>query len=256
MNVRLAAAVGSDLSCEVYRRSLYQTYEVHVQRDSSTLINAATTQIGRTVVALSSFLKMMSALVISTALLLGLFLIDWFAALSAFIIFGTAYFLLALMSRRELRRNSKRIALAARQQVKSLQEGLGAIRDVLLDSNQLYYLNMYERADRPQRKQQAINNFLGLFPRFVLEALALVVIALFGGFLVSQQGSGVAVMPLLGALALGAQRLLPALQQVYGGWANLKLLMRVWKLFLNILISLFRWKHLEAILSLSFLKTK
>ena len=30
------------------------------------------------------------------------------------------------------------------------------------------------------------------------------------------------VIPLLGSLALGAQRLLPALQQVYNGWASLK----------------------------------
>ena len=35
-------------------------------------------------------------------------------------------------------------------------------------------------------------------------------------------GSGAAVIPLLGALALGAQRLLPALQQIYSGWASLK----------------------------------
>jgi len=46
--------------------------------------------------------------------------------------------------------------------------------------------------------------------------------ALLGGFLALQRGSGTAVLPLLGALALGSQRLLPALQQVYGGWAVLK----------------------------------
>ena len=46
-------------------------------------------------------------------------------------------------------------------------------------------------------------------------------IALLGGLLVIQQGSGSAVIPLLGALALGAQRLLPALQQIYNGWAML-----------------------------------
>jgi ATP-binding cassette subfamily B protein len=40
--------------------------------------------------------------------------------------------------------------------------------------------------------------------------------------LVLQQGAGGAVIPLLGALALGAQRLLPSLQQVYNGWSSLK----------------------------------
>ena len=50
----------------------------------------------------------------------------------------------------------------------------------------------------------------------------MVSIALIGGLLVFQRGSGAAVIPLLGVLALGAQRLLPALQQIYKSWASLK----------------------------------
>ena len=44
LNGRLAAVVGSDLSCEAYRRTLYQPYRVHVQRNSSELITDTTTQ--------------------------------------------------------------------------------------------------------------------------------------------------------------------------------------------------------------------
>ena len=50
----------------------------------------------------------------------------------------------------------------------------------------------------------------------------MVSIALLGGLLVLQRGSCPAVIPLLGVLALGAQRLLPALQQIYRSWASLK----------------------------------
>jgi ABC-type bacteriocin/lantibiotic exporter with double-glycine peptidase domain len=49
-----------------------------------------------------------------------------------------------------------------------------------------------------------------------------VAIALLGGLLVLRRGESVSVIPLLGSLALGAQRLLPALQQIYGGWSALK----------------------------------
>ena len=51
--------------------------------------------------------------------------------------------------------------------------------------------------------------------------MGIVGIAMLGGLLVMQRGSGIAVVPLLGAMALGAQRLLPALQQVYSGWSTL-----------------------------------
>ena len=51
LNGRLAAAVGSDLSCEAYRRTLYQPYEVHIQRNSSEVITGTINQIALTVVA-------------------------------------------------------------------------------------------------------------------------------------------------------------------------------------------------------------
>ena len=38
LNGRLAAAVGSDLSCEAYRRTLYQPFGVHVQRNSAAVL--------------------------------------------------------------------------------------------------------------------------------------------------------------------------------------------------------------------------
>jgi ABC-type multidrug transport system fused ATPase/permease subunit len=221
LNGRLAAAVGSDLSCEAYRRTLYQPYQVHVQRNSSTLITAMTNHIALTVLALNAVLQIVSAVVVGVGLLIGLLLIDWLVALSTAGLFGIAYGLVAATSRRRLQQNGDRIAAAANQRVQALQEGLGAIRDVLLDGSQATYLEVYRRADRPQRQLESKNVFLSTFPRYALEALGLVAIAVLGGLLVLQRGSGAAVIPLLGALALGAQRLLPALQQIYGGWASL-----------------------------------
>ena len=68
-----------------------------------------------------------------------------------------------------------------------LPEGLGSIRDVLLDSSQPTYLQIYRKIDRPQRQLQAKNLFLGAFPRYALEALSMVAIALLGGLLVLQR---------------------------------------------------------------------
>jgi ABC-type multidrug transport system fused ATPase/permease subunit len=222
LNGRLAAAVGSDLSCEAYRRTLYQPYAVHVQRNSSAVITAVISHVGGTVFAFTSLLQLVTAAVVAVGLLTGLLLIDWPVALAAAGLFGGVYGLLAITTRQQLQHNSQRIARAAGQQIKALQEGLGAIRDVLLDGSQPTYLEIYSQADRPQRQFQAQNSFLAAFPRYWLEALGMVAIALLGGLLVLQRASGGAVIPLLGALALGAQRLLPALQQVYSGWASLR----------------------------------
>lgn len=222
LNGRLAAAVGSDLSCEAYQRTLYQPYTVHVQRNSSEVITAIITQTNITVAGLNSLLQLITSAVVAVALLTGLILIDAKVALSAAALFGSAYGVLAITASRELRRNGQKIAETSTQQLKALQEGLGAIRDVLLDGSQSAYLEIYRQADRPQRKFKAKNVFLGIYPRFALEGMGMVAIALLGWLLVLQQGSGASVIPLLGALALGAQRLLPTLQQIYVAWAALK----------------------------------
>ena len=222
LNGELVASIGSDLSCEAYKRTLYQPLLVHVQRNSSTVIAASTSQISMTVAAINAILQSVTSAVVSIGLLTGLLIIDASIAAAAALIFGTAYSLLAVTVNKELRVNSYKIADATKEQLRALQEGLGSIRDLLLDGSQSTYIDIYRRADRPQRLLQAKNSYLSSFPRYSLEALGMVVISMLGGFLVVQKGSGAAVIPTLGALALGAQRLLPALQQVYGGWAALK----------------------------------
>jgi ABC-type multidrug transport system fused ATPase/permease subunit len=222
LNVRLAAAIGSDLSGEAYRRTLYQPYGVQVQRNSSTVINTITKQVSRTVTALNHTLQITTSVVVSLSLLISLLLIDWRVALVAAGLFGSSYGWIGIVTRRKLARNGAYITDASNLLVKAVQEGLGAIRDVLLEGSQPVYQGIYLQADRRMRLSSAKNDFLTAFPRFALEALGMVAIALFGWLLVLQQGSGDYVIPLLGAMALGAQRLLPALQQTYSGWAILK----------------------------------
>ena len=132
----LSAAIGSDLSCESYQRTLYQPYGVHVQRNSASVITSTITQINITVMGLRSLLQLITSAVVSGGLLAGLLWFDTTVAVASVILFGIAYGVLAMIMRRKLRRNSLQISEASTQQLKALQEGLGAIRDVLLDGNQ------------------------------------------------------------------------------------------------------------------------
>ena len=222
MSSQLAAAIGSDLSCEAYRRTLFQPYLFHVSNNSSTLIDSITGQIGATVSAITLLLHAVSSSLVSAALLLGLLLINWTVALAAAVLFGGAYVLIGYLSRRALTANSRLIHDSRKNVLKSLQEGFGAIRDILLDGVQDSYLLVYKRCDRVMRKASARNQFIPAFPRFSLEALGLLAISCFAAILVLREGSGVSVLPVLGAFALGAQRLLPSMQQAYSAWSALK----------------------------------
>jgi len=222
LNGRVAAGIGSDLSSEVYKRTLYQPYEIHVQRNSSDIIAAITTEVGLTESGINIVLQVFSSTVVSIGLIFGLFAIEPSAAIGSGLIFGTAYGTLAIITKRRLRNNGQSVALATRKLLKSLQEGLGGIRDVLLDGTQMVYVNVYEKADRRKRILQANSVFLSSFPKYTLEAFAMVAIAIIATAIYARQGNYNNAIPVLGAIALGSQRLLPALQQIYGGWAALK----------------------------------
>ncbi|CAK27095.1 ABC-type multidrug transport system, ATPase and permease components [Synechococcus sp. RCC307] len=222
LNGRLVAAVATDLSCESYKRTLFQPYKVHLLRNSGNVITKTTTQVTYTLQALSAMLNMGTSAIVAASLTVGLLLINFKVAISASLLFSSLYLIIARRIRPILRKNSKRISSANASQLIALQEGLGAIRDVLLDGSQPFYLNIYTKADKPLRRLQAQNLFLTNVPKYLLEAFGLVIISLLGGVLVIYNGSQSSVIPLLGAMALGAQRLLPSLQQIFRGWSSLK----------------------------------
>lgn len=222
ISTRFAFASGADLSIEVYRRTLYQPYRVHVARNSSEVIGGITSKVNGVVFkVLSPLLMLISSTVLLIAITLALIAIDWVVALVAAVGFGASYGLITWSARLRLQQNSRRIADEETQVVKALQEGLGGIRDVLLDGTQSAYCDVYRQADLPLRRAQGNNVFISGSPRFVMEALGVVLIAVFAYAVSLQAGSVATALPTLGALALGAQRLLPALQQIYSAWASI-----------------------------------
>lgn len=221
-NTKFAFASGADLSIEVYRKTLYQPYRVHLSRNSSEVVSGIVNKVNGVVFwVMLPMLTLISSVVLLVAITFTLLFIDPVVAMTAIVGFGASYGVITWLSRHRLRLNGQRITYEQTQVIKALQEGLGGIRDVLLDGTQPVYCDIYRRADRPLRQAYGSNIFIGGSPRFAMEALGMALIAGLA-YALSLQPEGIAsALPVLGALALGAQRLLPALQQSYSAWASI-----------------------------------
>lgn len=220
---RLSFAAGADLSIEMYRRTLYQPYSVHVSRNSSEVIAGISAKANDVINSvLFPVLMIVSAGVMLVAILLALLAINPGIALTAFCGFGAIYVVIVKLTRKRLEHNSQGIARESVQVIKSLQEGLGGIRDVLIDGSQSVYCKTYRAADLKLRRAQGSNQFLGNFPRFGIEALGMLLIAALAYGMAREPGGMAIAIPVLGALALGAQRMLPILQQAYGSWTAVR----------------------------------
>lgn len=215
---RFVFELGNDLSVEVYRRTLYQPYLYHVSKNSSDQI-AAVNKVDAVVSGiLYQSMQVVIAIIVALFIAIALIVIDPKMALIAGIGFGLIYLVVTNVSRLRIRRNSQVWADMQGKRVKALQEGLGGIRDVIIDQTQGNFINRYSTFDALLRRAQANNAFIGNSPRYIIEACSMVLIAGIAVYLSHGPGGLMAALPVLGALALGALRLLPHLQRIYNGW--------------------------------------
>lgn len=220
---RLGFAIGADFSIQIYQRTLYQPYSVHVARNSSQVITGISTKTNTVIYStLLPLLLIISSSLILLTILITLLAIDPLVALAAFGGFGSLYGLIVFATKKRLAHDSQRVSYESNQVIKALQEGLGGIRDVLIDGTQAAYCQIYRQADLPMRRSQANIQIIGTSPRYLIESFGMALIAILAYGLVGRDAGIASAIPVLGALALGAQRLLPVLQQLYGSWTSIR----------------------------------
>lgn len=221
-NTRLAYAIGGDFSVDCYHKTLHQPYEVHLSRNSSLVLSTIAKKVGIAIAVLYQLTTLLSSLVILLAVVLALLAIDWKIALLAGSSFTLLYLVIVRITKRTLFENSLWSAKQEDRSIQVLQEGLGGVRDILLDGNQSTYSQKYADIIHTLRKTQATNVTLAGAPRFLMEGLGISIIAAAACYLTlgGSQAAFANALPALGAFALGAQRLLPTLQQIYAAWAG------------------------------------
>lgn len=219
VSLRLSNATGVDFSVDVYHRTLHQPYSVHIGRSSSEIISGITQKVSAATSVIMSVVTVVTSAVLFFVIMMTLLVINPIVAIVAMMSFGSAYGMIAWKSRNRLRRNSRSIAQQQTQVVRALQEGLGAIRDVLLDGAQNVYCEGYRKSVLELQRANVENSYINQAPRYAMESVGMVLVSILAYILSHQSGGVGAALPVLGALAVGAQRLLPLLQQLYGNWS-------------------------------------
>ena len=219
VSVLISNATGADLSINVFERTLYQPYSTHISRSSSEVISGITQKVNAATNVLISVVTVITNSFLFLSIMATLIIIDPLIAILSMSTFGIAYLITAVYTSNRLDQNSKTIAEKQTYVVRSLQESLGAIRDVLLDGTQKIYKNLYSRSIRRLMKASGSNRFINQSPRYAMESLGMILISVFIVTIFIRDGGIATALPIIGVLGLGAQRLLPIMQQIYGNWS-------------------------------------
>ena len=223
-SVKFSFILGVDLSVGIFTQVINQPYIAHTKQNSSDIISAISIKIAQVINGVVlSVLNMISSFIIFIAIITILLVINPGASLIAILFFSLLYLFFYLYVKQKLKVNSSNITRESSSLIKILQEALGGIRDIIIDGNQNFYRSIFWRADLVFRKSLGNNLFITNSPRYFMETFGVLLIVLLA-YMLSTQGekSFADGIPVLGALALGAQRLLPVMQIFYNSWGNIK----------------------------------
>ncbi len=219
---RFSMAIGAEYSSAVFENTLHQPYEFHIGNNSSEIIAGVNKAQDLVSFAIQPALIILSSSIIISFIVAMLIALDPWVAFGSFLGFSLIYLLIIVISRHWLRLRSQKIASGSVEVIKTLQEGLGGIRDVLIDNTQSIFTAAYKKTYMPFQMASADIQILSTSPRFVVESLGMILMASIAYHLTSQDQDVVGAIPLLGVLALAAQRLLPLIQQLFSSLTTIQ----------------------------------
>ena len=205
----LAFNIAYDLSVIGFAKLIRQPYPYYVARHSGEALGQFEKLHNITFTILLSGSQAFISTVVAVMLIALLVAVNPLVALtSASLLIGT-YLLISLGVRAVLRRNSAVGSLHATLRIKRVQEALGGIRDILLDRSQPAFERAFNHSADRFRHVATINAFISLSPRIIIEMLGMVLIGAYAWILAGRPGGVASAIPMLGAMALGAQRCCP-----------------------------------------------
>ena len=212
---RLAALIYCDLNRLIFHNVINRPYRWHLSRNSSDLINTLTLDTYQTIEALRGILGMILNIIISVSLAFTLFVVSPVLMLSASAIMIALYLGVYRFTRAQIAKSGEIVTVKSARYIQVIQEGIGAIRDVLIDNKQVFFEDALAEALLPISLSKAKINTLSISPRYLIEAFVMLLIV--GVALaMALQGKGMEQqLPLLGTFTLGAYRLLHPIQNSF-----------------------------------------
>ena len=220
---RMSFMIGSDTCQKIYSNVLFQTYSYHIKKNSSSVINGihnqAETVVFSVVMAFLTFSNNLLVLIGVTTILL---VINFYATLMCITFFMTLYAIIILLSRKKLTESGIKVASTGQKIVQTLQESLGAIREILIDGSQNVFVKIFRSQDLLYKRSQGNIVIITAYPKFIIEAVGIIGLSI-AAYIAAKNEEGILeFLPLIGVLALGAQRILPLLNEVYKNWSTIR----------------------------------
>lgn len=219
-----ASRVGTEISDRLYSYYMQQNWLYHASGSSAHFIKQVSSEAPRVTDQIIQPLMYVNAkAVLAVFISISILIFNPLIAVSGLLVFVSVYIILYKLVHKRLHINGQNMSSISTERFRLMNEGFGGIKDVLLLNRHHDFVERFEKSGKIFAYARGTNIAISQVPRYFMELIAFG--ALIGLVLILiklHEGNLGAVLPILSIYALAAFKLLPALQQIYGGIAQIK----------------------------------
>ena len=219
-----SAKIGTEIADRLYTYYMQQDWQFHASGSSAQLIKQVSTEANRITGGIVQPLMHMNAKIVLTIVIsVSIIIYNPLTAIVGLMIFLLAYLLLYKLVRKKLVSNGQKLSSISTERFRLMNEGFGGIKDVLLLNRSNDFVERFQNSGKVYARAQGLNTAISQVPRYFMELIAFgTMIGLVLLLIKLHEGNLGEVLPILAVYALAAFKLLPALQQIYSGLAQIK----------------------------------
>lgn len=201
---------------------LHQPYSWFLNRHSAELSKIILSEIPVVVGnAIRPLIELIAKGAVAFALIVLLIVTDPWLALIIGVLLGGSYALIFKFTNSYLNKIGKERLESNQLRFLAVNEAFGASKEIKVGGIEQIYIKRFADAAKSLSLKQAYASFIGLLPRFALEAIAFGGVLLLIIYLMSQTGSFNNALPIISLYVFAGYRLMPALQQIYVSFTQL-----------------------------------
>lgn len=202
---------------------LNQPYSWFVNKNSSTFAKNILSEINQIIIqAISPITNILVYSSISLSIILLLIYVDPVLSLSIGAIFSTSYLFIFYIIKSKLSDLGSKRFKANEERFKVVSEAFGAFKDVKIRNLEDNYLEKFKSPAHMFAKSQLISQLIAVLPRYFLEAISFGGLLLLTIILIMGEKNISTVIPIISLYAFAGYRLLPAIQNIYVSFAQLR----------------------------------
>ena len=221
--LRFSYGMHHRLSNRLFRSYLAQPYSFFVERNSASFSKTILTEVMQVIQGVMTPVLNITARSLVVVALVGLLIVlDPMLAMVIVLVLGGVYGGLYTLVRTKQRRLGRERVAANQERFKVTGEAFGGIKDVKVLGREDAFVSRFAPASWTYSKATASNAVIAQLPRYLFETIA------FGGIVLIvlyylQAGQGLAqILPTISLYAFAGYRLMPELQQLFGGVAAIR----------------------------------